>query len=395
MLAGDDQRGVQALEAVDALRPDCGAQRQPRVLVGGIQRGRVARTTKPGRNDRVTPAPSANGRLARMLRSRLAQPLAAALLLLSLLAAPAAAKPQPPLPAPPAAKGAQIAELFQQVTRATAWKLVDEVRLQAETWHPEGIVKLGDRWILSSVQVTEPTVKYPDGQLIGGTDRTPGAGLGHVMSFDASGKLLADKILNPVGALEHHPGGLDYDGRHLWNTLAQYRPNSTSTFLRIDPQTLASTPVLRAKDHFGGVVNDTARNRLVTLNWGSRAAASWRIPRRPQLDDFTQPMSVVRNPSHFVDYQDCKYLGRVPEHRNPLMLCGGITQYGTFQLGGIGLVDTKTLSPVWEVPITTLSPAGNVITRNPIDVDIVGGKLRMYLAPDDNATTVLTYEAEL
>ncbi len=42
MLAGDGQRGVQALEAVDALRPDCGAQRQPRVLVGGIQRGRVA-----------------------------------------------------------------------------------------------------------------------------------------------------------------------------------------------------------------------------------------------------------------------------------------------------------------------------------------------------------------
>ena len=103
----------------------------------------------------------------------------------------------------------------------------------------------------------------------------------------------------------------------------------------------------------------------------------------------------MRNPSNFVDYQDCKYLGRVPEQRNPLMLCGGITQYGTFQLGGIALLDAQTLSPVWEVPITMLSPAGNVVTRNPIDVDVVDGKLRVYLAPDDNATTVFTYEAQL
>lgn len=330
-----------------------------------------------------------------MLTSRLARPSAALLLSLLLFAAPAAAKPRARLSDPPAAKGAQIARLFQQVTRATPWKLIDTVSLQAQTWHPEGIVKLGDRWILSSVQVTEPTVKYPIGQLLDGTDRTPGAGFGHVMSFDAQGKLLADRVLNAPGALEYHPGGLDYDGRALWNTLAQYRPNSTSTFLRIDPLTLAATPLLRAKDHFGGVVNDTADHRLVTLNWGSRAASSWRIPSRPELDGFAQPLAVVRNPSHFVDYQDCKYLGRVPEHRNPLMLCGGITQYGTFQLGGIALVDARTLSPVWEVPITTLSAAGNVVTRNPIDVDVVDGKLRVYLAPDDNATTVLTYEAEL
>lgn len=104
---------------------------------------------------------------------------------------------------------------------------------------------------------------------------------------------------------------------------------------------------------------------------------------------------MVRNPSNFIDYQDCKYLGRVREQHNPLMLCGGLTGYGTFQLGGIALVDTATLSPVWEVPITILTPAGNVITRNPIDVDVVAGKLRVYLAPDDNATSVFTYEAEL
>jgi hypothetical protein len=328
-----------------------------------------------------------------MLPSRIARSLAALLISVALLAAPAAAKSR--APQPPAAEGARIAQLFQQVTRDTTWSLVDTVRLQAETWHPEGIVKLGDEWIISSVEVTEPTVKYPDGQIIDGTDRTPGAGFGHLMRFDAHGALLADRVLNSAGALEYHPGGLDYDGRRLWVTLAQYRPNSTSTFLRVDPRNLAVKPLLRAHDHFGGVVNDTARRRLVTLNWGSRSGSSWRIPRHPRHVGFKQPSSVVRNPSHFVDYQDCKYLGRVPRQRHPLMLCGGITQYGAFQLGGIGLVDTKTLSPVWEIPMTALSPAGNVVTRNPIDVDVVDGKLRVYLAPDDDATTVFTYEADL
>ena len=330
-----------------------------------------------------------------MLASRILRTLAALLAAVVLPATPAAAKPRTALPEPPAAEGVQIAQLFEQVTRNTTWKLVDSVRLQAETWHTEGIVKLGDRWIVSSVQVTEPTVKYPNGEIIDGTDRTPGAGFGHLMLFDAEGGLLSDRVLNAPGALEYHPGGLDYDGRSVWVTLAQYRPNSASTFLRVEPMTLAATPLLRAHDHFGGVVNDTIGHRLVTLNWGSRAASSWRLRPRPRLDAFTRPLSVIRNPSHFVDYQDCKYLGRVPDQRHPLMLCGGITQYGTFQLGGVALLDTETLSPVWEVPITMLSPAGNVVTRNPIDVDVVDGKLRLYLAPDDDATTVFTYEAEL
>jgi Family of unknown function (DUF6454) len=330
-----------------------------------------------------------------MFTSRLSRTLAALLAGAALSATPAPAKPRTTLPEPPAAEGVQIARLFEQVTRNTTWKLVDSVRLQAETWHTEGIVRLGDRWIVSSVQVTEPTVKYPDGQIIDGTDRTPGAGFGHLMDFDANGRLLSDRVLNAPGALEYHPGGLDYDGRSVWVTLAQYRPNSSSTFLRVDPPTLAVTPLLHAHDHFGGVVNDTFRHRLVTLNWGSRAASDWRIRPRPWLDAFTQPLSVERNPSHFVDYQDCKYLGRVPDQRHPLMLCGGITQYGTFQLGGVALLDTETLSPVWEVPITMLSPAGNVVTRNPIDVDVVDDKLRLYLAPDDDATTVFTYEAQL
>src|SRR4051812_20369720 len=265
-----------------------------------------------------------------MLASRILRILAALLAAVVLLATPAAAKPRTALPEPPAAEGVQIAQLFEQVTRSTAWKLVNSVRLQAETWHTEGIVKLGDRWIVSSVQVTEPTVKYPDGQIIDGTDRTAGAGFGHLMSFGADGTLLSDRVLNAPGALEYHPGGLDYDGRSVWVTLAQYRPNSSSTFLGVDPSTLAATPLRHAHDHFGGVVNDTIRHRLVTLNWGSRAASSWRTHRRSWLGRLTQPLSGVRNPSPFLRYQDCQYPGRGPGHRHPPAFCGGIPPEGPF-----------------------------------------------------------------
>jgi hypothetical protein len=326
--------------------------------------------------------------------SRLTRALAALLVLVLLLAAPAAARTRAPA-GRAASDGARIAQLFQRVTRDTPWKLVGSLPLQANTWHPEGIVKLGDQWVISSVEVTEPTVKFPAGQTMGGTDRTPGAGFGHVMRFDAQGRLLADRVLNRAGALEYHPGGLDYDGRRLWVTLSQYRPASTSTFLAIDPDSLVPAPRLRARDHFGGVVHDTARRRLVTLNWGSRAASSWALPARPRLGRFARPRAVVPNPSHFTDYQDCKYLGPVRGRRHPLMLCAGITALGAFQLGGLALLDTVTLAPVWEVPVTTLSPAGNVVTRNPVDVRVVAGRLRVYLAPDDTATTVFTYEAQL
>jgi hypothetical protein len=333
-----------------------------------------------------------------MFVSRLSRSFAALVVAAALLATPAAAKRRAQLPEPPAAEGAQIAQLFQQVTRDTPWKLVDSVRLQAETWHTEGMVKLGDRWVLSSVQVTEPTVKYPNGQIIEGTDRTPGAGFGHVMRFSADGSLLADRVLNEPGALEYHPGGLDYDGRGVWVTLAQYRPNSTSTFLRIDPLTLAPTPVLRAHDHFGGVVNDTARHKLVTLNWGSRAASTWRVRPRSWLDDFAQPLSIVRNPSHFVDYQDCKYLGQPRARTAALMLCSGITSYSgpavpKLDLGGVALVDVRTMRPVHEIPVPLYTDQQQVATRNALDVRIVNGRLRLYLVADDNDSDLLVYEA--
>src|SRR4051794_38579136 len=216
------------------------------------------------------------------MRARLARWIApvAALLLAMVVATDAEARTRAALPRPTAAQGSLIARLFEQLDRDTTWKLVGQVRLQADTWHTEGIVKLGNRWIVSSVQGTVPTVKDPNGQTVTGTDRTPGECFGHLMRSDSTRRLLAHRVLNRAGALEYRPGGLDYDGRRLWVTLAQYRPHPTSTFLRVNPTTLRPRAVLRAHDHFGGVVHDTARHRLFPLQWGSPGAERRGVPPR-------------------------------------------------------------------------------------------------------------------
>jgi hypothetical protein len=315
----------------------------------------------------------------------------AALLALLLPAVPAssALADTSSLPAPPAAHGAEIAELVSELSRATTWTTVERIPFQGDTYHPEGIVRLGDRYLVSAVEVTEPTQRYPDGAIIDGTDRTNGAGIGHLLEFGADGSRIADDALTAPGDPEYHPGGLDYDGHDVWTVLSQYRPNSTATFVRIDPVSRETEPVLHAGDHLGGVVHDPAEDRLVGLNWGARKALRF-DPGAPAAG----PLSTVVNPSHFVDYQDCKGLGRPDGYAHPIMLCGGLASYGDFQLGGIGLLDQETLEPLAEVPITQLSDAGNVLTRNPIDVAVVDGRLRLYLLPDDTSSVLYVLEAQ-
>ncbi|MDQ3722077.1 MAG: DUF6454 family protein [Actinomycetota bacterium] len=324
--------------------------------------------------------------------------LAGALLVLTLGVAAAGAGGRAPAPeVQPAAGAEQIVGAFTKLTRATDWQLVKKVPLRFDAHHPEGLVRLGDRFVLSTVEVTQPTQRYqPPGTFIDGTDRTPGAGIGHLISFDAEGNQLADKRLDD-GADIYHPGGLDYDGEHIYVAVAEYRPARPSILYRVDPDSLAATEVLRTSDHIGGIVHDAQRGRLIGLNWGSRTAYSWSVRgRRARLRD------TIVNPSHFIDYQDCKYVGRARRFPHPLMLCGGIAglrhpgpdgQPLSYDLGGVALVDIDTMRPVWEVPFQQYTDKRQVATRNAIDVEVVDGRLRLYLVADDDDSNLLVYEA--
>ena len=58
-------------------------------------------------------------------------------------------------------------------------------------------------------------------------------------------------------------------------------------------------------------------------------------------------------------------------------------------------MDTNTMIPLMEVPLTMTSDKGVPITENPFDVDVVDGKMRLYFVPDQFNSTLYVYEAEM
>jgi hypothetical protein len=154
-------------------------------------------------------------------------------------AAPAALAAEP---------GAVLAERVQKLTRGSPWKLVASVPINFLTHHPQGMVKIGDTLFVSSVEIKTPTKRYP--QPVDGYDRDTGEGVGHLFKIDMKGNLISDLVLGE-GTM-YHPGGIDYDGEHIWISVAEYRPNSRTIIYRVDPATMKATEVFRFPDHSAG-----------------------------------------------------------------------------------------------------------------------------------------------
>jgi len=305
------------------------------------------------------------------------------------------------LPAPGASSNTDaIAEAFANLGRTTVWKSIQNVTLSGDTYEPEGIVRLGDdRFFVSTTETLVSPKSYGNNTIINGTDRSTGYGFPHIMVFDSNGTKIADATYTSPGDIMYHLGGIDYDGERIWGTIAQYRPNTTARIVSFDPHTLQQTTHFEYADHLGGIVYDTQTDDVYCLNWGARNSSKFHVPHGNTSEGFIPAKKVTRNPSYFVDYQDCKYLRR-PRiyHYRPTMLCSGLTDYGSgsseFQLGGLAILDLETMLPLGEVPITGLSALGVVLTQNPMDVDVVDGKLRFYWMPDQHNSTVYVYEAE-
>ncbi|KAK4149059.1 hypothetical protein C8A00DRAFT_38350 [Chaetomidium leptoderma] len=291
-----------------------------------------------------------------------------------------------PLPPPgPSSQGEEIIRQFVGLSRSTEWNLVDKIQFEGDTFEPEGIVRLGhDRYFVSAGEWTVPR-----------STTTSGEGFAHMIVFDGKGRRVADATITEPGDPEYHGGGIDYDGTYLWATLAQYRPDSTATLVRMRPDTLQPEPLLRIADHMGAVVHDVSTGNILTLSWGARSASLWNLQYKAEaLPAFTAPRAVIKNPSHYTDYQDCKFLGHSQRYGfRPVMLCSGITNlYGT-TIGGVALVDVGSMVPLFEVPLTMMSDRGVLVTKNPMDVALVNGKMRLFFLPDERNSTLYVYEA--
>ena len=270
-----------------------------------------------------------------------------------------------------------LAERVTALTRNSAWKLVASVPIAFRTFHPQGMVKIGETFFVSSVEVG---------------DRAAGKGIGHLYRIDRAGNLVADLTLGEGNI--YHPGGIDYDGTSIWVPVAEYRPDSRSIVYRVDPQAMKATEVLRFADHIGAIVHNTDDHTLHGVSWGSRRFYRWTLGRDGTVTNGNTPPERLRtlNTSHYLDYQDCKYAG------TRRMLCTGVTELrqpsSPFRLGGIDLIDVGVGLPFHQVAVLLWTTGGLDMTHNPVWLEPTPTGLRGYFMPEDEKSTIYVYDVD-
>lgn len=244
------------------------------------------------------------------------------------------------------------------ILHAAPWDLKKTVPLKFDAFHPQGLVKIGDRFFLSAVEVE---------------NRKQGKGVGHLFEFNGAGEKVNDMILGE-GAM-YHPGGMDYDGSSIWVPVSEYRDKATSIIYKVDPNTWQAKEAFRVQDHIGAVVFNRESQTVVGMNWGAKAFYEWH-------PDGKQIRKVI-NEYHTVAFQDCKYLS------GPSMICAGINQNAVGKLVLVDLIDFDVQQVFSRVPRTMRKI---LMTRNPMTLDNEGGSYRFYFLPEDHFGTMHVYE---
>jgi len=282
-----------------------------------------------------------------------------------------------------AAEPSDLSKKLKSLTRNTVWKLADQIKINFRTFHCQGMVKIGDEFWVSSVEVDPPAT--------GTWDRSKGKG--HLFKIDSKGNQLADITIGE-GAI-YHPSGIDYDGKYIWIAAAEYRPDSQAIIYRFEPATQHLKEVFRWEDHIGGVLRDPETNTLHGISWGSRRFYQWQLDSegKPKLPATGSHRDTAKlNNSFYIDYQDNQYIGG---HE---VVYTGLNAYkrpdGTrMAIGGIEVVDLRLGLPVHQVPVELWSPStGTIITQNPSYFEVADQRLRACFMPDDNVSTIYVYE---
>lgn len=305
---------------------------------------------------------------------------------------------------------------FRLLTKSSHWQLTDSITMDFQSFHTQGLIKIGDVFYVSAVEIIEKTETY------GKTDnlwdfsltRTAGKGRGWVFKFDGQGKLLGKVEL--TNGNDFHPGGMDFDGHYIWVPVAEYRPNSSSNIYRIDPKTMEAKLSFRVKDHIGNILHNPIRDTFHGSSWGSRRLYEWHVQFNSNGEGTIASEKWTPNPTHFVDYQDCQYRGV------NYMFCGGLQKYdtplGKVALGGIDLIDISGDQPAavhmlpiaqyWDTrdqaTVASSHPvdAEHVVSNNPFWLEEIEGRpvtvqgikiMRAYFMPDrDNTSRLLIYD---
>ncbi len=266
---------------------------------------------------------------------------------------------------------------------AGKWLPKDTVLLRFDTHHTQGLLKIGDYFYLSSVEVRTWPRAY--GQLINGYDRDTGDGTGHLFKFDSAGQLVAQLQLGEADM--YHPGGIDFDGKDIWVPVCEYRPYGRSVLYRVDPEKMTAVKAADCNDAIGAVAFNRQTKELIGMNWDAEHYYRWKwLEKRQSL----QLIDKQKNPHHFIRYQDCQYIG------DDIMLCSGLRGYtsgGTrFKLGGLQAIRLSDYSSLWETPVPVWVGNHTPLNNNPFFAETTQHGALLYFIPEDNRSHMYIYE---
>ena len=274
-----------------------------------------------------------------------------------------------------------LAEHVTALTRNSVWKPVASVPVAFRTFHPQGMVKIGETFFVSSVEVR---------------NRDTGDGTGHLFHIDSAGNVSLTDLKLGEGPI-YHPGGIDFDGTSIWVPVAEYRPDSRSIIYRVDPEDDEGDrgPALRgshrrdrpqhrrphaARRELGvaALLSVDARSR-----WEGSPTAAWRRSSCVRSTPLT--ISTIRIAST---------PGRAACFAPASPRCASRRRRRAFRLGGIDLIDLRDGRPVHQVPVLLWTAGGLDMTHNPVWLEPTATGLRGYFMPEDDKSTIYVYDVD-
>jgi len=247
--------------------------------------------------------------------------------------------------------------------RSTRWELTNSADVAGDVGHPQGLTRWGDGWLASTVH--------------------PGPGRGEILEIAGDGEVV--RCVDVTDGERIHPGGLCADAAGCWIAVAEYRPRSTTTVLRVDRE-LAVVESFVFDDHLGAVS---------ALDDGTLFAVSWASRRWYRLDTTGRILDQRTTPTRWVDLQD---VGAVDAHHVVATGVGSIgAPNGSVQFGGLVVIDVDALVVAHETPVSAWMPSGRVATYNGAHIDMTDDDLAavmLHCLVDDTTGAIGTWSVQ-
>jgi len=263
--------------------------------------------------------------------------------------------------------GDPVTTKLMATSDSSEWQRVGQLDLDFATDNPQGLLRVGDRWFLSTVRIPEGEPGNPDLTVPGD---------GYLIEVGRSGAVGVEKRRLRLGAgMVYHPGGIAHDGTNLYVPVSEYRPDSSCHIYKVDLETFQTVgdPV-EFPDHIGALSIDPARRRIYGMSWASRRIYVW--------DYDWNLVYANKNPIENVAYQDIDFMG------GSTLACGGVMTFDLngmeVNIGGIDLIDTNTWLPFHRIMITTKTHTGRLLSYNAFAHRFDLPDLHLLFVPDDD-----------